>query len=358
MTWILAIDTSGLRCGVALVQDGEPAGVEELAAPGTNRALMPAIERLCRRAGIGPRHLDGVAVALGPGSFTGLRIGLAAAKGLAVALDRPLAGVGTLDAVALAAVGDRDRTPDTPARPERGTRVWLVARPARRGEYYVAIYRDERSGRGAAGDPGRPGTAGPAPGPGPRGAAARERGAAGPSAAPAAGREAAAIERLWGPDLVPAAVLQQWLAGPPVLPPGGPARNGEWRLQEPPASASRRPAQRPGTALPLEAAGWGVVMDPAHRTELGLEASAAAPAGAVAPVVPATPAAPSAPAGPGSPGGLATLPDPGAVPVAVARLALPRLAAGGDDPATLAPVYLPAGSTFRPYPHPMGPEGS
>ncbi|HEY8489017.1 MAG TPA: tRNA (adenosine(37)-N6)-threonylcarbamoyltransferase complex dimerization subunit type 1 TsaB [Thermaerobacter sp.] len=225
MTWILAIDTSGPGCGVALVKGDRPAGVERLAAPGTNRTLMPAIDRLCRQAGIGPRGLDGVAVALGPGSFTGLRIGLAAAKGLAVALDRPLAGVGTLDAVVLAArvpelaqvptpvpsgaSGGAGRPAEPSAAPEGaalpealgappgppgapgGAGVWLVIRPARRGEYYVAAYRDE---------PGPAAHHAPAGGSG-RGAAA------------------AAPQRLWGPELLPAAVLRAWLAGPPVLPP-------------------------------------------------------------------------------------------------------------------------------------------
>ncbi|HEY8489018.1 MAG TPA: hypothetical protein VIL38_08100 [Thermaerobacter sp.] len=80
-----------------------------------------------------------------------------------------------------------------------------------------------------------------------------------------------------------------------------------------------------------------MVVDPDHRAALGLEGAAA-----------------DRQPGPVGPAGPVVVADPGAVPLAVARLAAPRLAAGGDDPALLAPLYLPAGSTFRPYPHPGG----
>ncbi|WP_243149790.1 tRNA (adenosine(37)-N6)-threonylcarbamoyltransferase complex dimerization subunit type 1 TsaB [Thermaerobacter sp. PB12/4term] len=340
MTWILAIDTSGPRCGVALVRDGEPAGAEELAAPGTNRTLMPAVDRLCRQAGIGPRDLGGVAVALGPGSFTGLRIGLAAAKGLAVALGCPLAGVGTLDAVALAAAG----APSAPSRDGAAGRLWLVARPARRGEFYAAIY--------SPGDRGAEPAGGFAAANWPAGTAASD-----PAAVARPAGSIRPFRRLWGPGLVGTQVLREWLAGPAAVPavptvpvvPVVPAVPADASC---PAGEEHDTRSTPGVA----AGGWVLVVDPVHGAELapggrdGATADqedrgdrggrAAAPAGE-------GPAGSTPGPGPGP--GPMVVPDPGAVPLAVARLAQDRLAVGGDDPGTLAPLYLPAGSTYRPY---------
>jgi tRNA threonylcarbamoyladenosine biosynthesis protein TsaB len=65
--------------------------------------LLAAIEQLLKSAGMTPQQLDGFGVTIGPGSFTGLRVGLATAKGLALATGKPLAGVSTLAALALQA---------------------------------------------------------------------------------------------------------------------------------------------------------------------------------------------------------------------------------------------------------------
>lgn len=62
--------------------------------------LMPAVEHILKTMGLTPEQLDGLAVALGPGSFTGLRIGMATVKGLAVAASKPIVGVSTLEAMA------------------------------------------------------------------------------------------------------------------------------------------------------------------------------------------------------------------------------------------------------------------
>ncbi len=62
--------------------------------------LMPALDRMLKDSSIGKDQLSGIAVSIGPGSFTGLRIGLATAKGLAMGLEIPLVGVPTLDALA------------------------------------------------------------------------------------------------------------------------------------------------------------------------------------------------------------------------------------------------------------------
>ena len=97
----LAFDTATSVAGVALVRDGEVLGERSSRAV---RVLADADE-LLREAGLDPRELDGVVVGVGPGSFTGLRLGLAAARGLAFALDVPAAGVSTLDALAAGAAG-------------------------------------------------------------------------------------------------------------------------------------------------------------------------------------------------------------------------------------------------------------
>jgi tRNA threonylcarbamoyladenosine biosynthesis protein TsaB len=96
---LLAIDTSTRQAGIALY-DGEKGLIAEYNWHSANRhteELMPGIAQMLDRAGVTARGLIAVAVAIGPGSFTGLRVGLAAAKGLALAQDLKLVGVSTLD---------------------------------------------------------------------------------------------------------------------------------------------------------------------------------------------------------------------------------------------------------------------
>jgi tRNA threonylcarbamoyladenosine biosynthesis protein TsaB len=98
---ILAFDTATERATSALVSDGELLGER------TSRAvtLLEDVDALLRQAGARTRELEGLVVGLGPGSFTGVRIGLATARGLALALGLPVAGVSTLDALAAGAPG-------------------------------------------------------------------------------------------------------------------------------------------------------------------------------------------------------------------------------------------------------------
>jgi len=96
---ILAFDTATDRATSALVADGEVLG-ERVSRAST---LLEDVDALLRQAGAHARELDALAVGTGPGSFTGTRIGLAAARGLALALDLPAAGVSTLDALAAGA---------------------------------------------------------------------------------------------------------------------------------------------------------------------------------------------------------------------------------------------------------------
>jgi len=107
----LAIDTAGRNCAVALAAAGA-GGVEmlarsdDLAGRGHAERLIPMTKTVLAEAGRHFGDIDRVAVTVGPGSFTGLRVGVAAARGLALALDIPAAGIGTLAALAREAAED------------------------------------------------------------------------------------------------------------------------------------------------------------------------------------------------------------------------------------------------------------
>jgi tRNA threonylcarbamoyl adenosine modification protein YeaZ len=97
----LAFDTATDVATSALVDDGEVLGERVSRA----QTLLEDVDALLRQGGAHPRDLDVLVVGIGPGSFTGLRIGLAAARGLALSLDLRGAGVSTLDALAAGAPG-------------------------------------------------------------------------------------------------------------------------------------------------------------------------------------------------------------------------------------------------------------
>jgi tRNA threonylcarbamoyladenosine biosynthesis protein TsaB len=130
---VLAVETSTLAGGVALLDGDRVRGEYVLDVSATHsERLLPAIDRLMADAGWGPGDLEGLAVAIGPGSFTGLRIGLSAVKGLALALGIPVVGVPTLDALAAAL-------------PFAAWPVCPVL-DARKGEVYACRYRWEGTG--------------------------------------------------------------------------------------------------------------------------------------------------------------------------------------------------------------------
>jgi tRNA threonylcarbamoyladenosine biosynthesis protein TsaB len=97
----LAFDTATDVATVALVRDGEVLGERRCRAVG----VLADADELVRKAGASPAELGLLAVGVGPGSFTGVRIGLAAARGLGLALDLPVAGVSTLEALLAGAAG-------------------------------------------------------------------------------------------------------------------------------------------------------------------------------------------------------------------------------------------------------------
>jgi tRNA threonylcarbamoyladenosine biosynthesis protein TsaB len=124
---LLSIDTATRTAGIALY-DQEGLRAEQLWHTGENHTteLLPYIVRLCDQVGIGPDGLTAVGVSLGPGSFTGLRVGLSVAKGLCLALELPIFGVPTLDATAYAH--------------QRETIPVCAVLPAGRGRLCVAVY--------------------------------------------------------------------------------------------------------------------------------------------------------------------------------------------------------------------------
>ena len=105
MKKILALDSSGLVASVAVVE-GDAFGSNLLAEYTVNykkthsQTLLPMLDEIVRMTELDLQTIDAIAVAAGPGSFTGLRIGSATAKGLGLALSKPLVAISTLDALA------------------------------------------------------------------------------------------------------------------------------------------------------------------------------------------------------------------------------------------------------------------
>lgn len=99
---VLSMDTTGPACqAVVSAGDTVVCARSELMQRGHGEALVPMVEDVLRGAGIGYEHLDRIGVTVGPGSFTGLRVGLAAARGFSATLNIPVVGIGTLEALAL-----------------------------------------------------------------------------------------------------------------------------------------------------------------------------------------------------------------------------------------------------------------
>ena len=95
---LLAIDTSTRYAGVALASEGRAVSSSSWFSLVSHTVeLMPAISEILRSQGLSAGGLSGIAVALGPGGFSALRVGVSVAKGLAMTVGKPLVGVGTLD---------------------------------------------------------------------------------------------------------------------------------------------------------------------------------------------------------------------------------------------------------------------
>lgn len=129
-TSILAMDAAGAACSAALWRDGRVVARRfELMRRGHAERLVPMIEAVMAEGATAYADLDRLAVTLGPGGFTGVRIGLATARGLALACGRPLVGVSNF--LVLAAAAEADGPPD-------GSLV--VAIDAKRQDLYVQVF--------------------------------------------------------------------------------------------------------------------------------------------------------------------------------------------------------------------------
>ena len=134
---LLAFETATEACSVAVYIDGEVLERFEVAPRRHAELALPWAEALLADAGIARSALDAIAVGRGPGAFTGVRLAIAIAQGIALGLDRPLLPVSTLAALALRAPGDGDV---------------LAAIDARMGEVYVAAFRRAGDAVDACGD--------------------------------------------------------------------------------------------------------------------------------------------------------------------------------------------------------------
>ncbi|HTL38390.1 MAG TPA: tRNA (adenosine(37)-N6)-threonylcarbamoyltransferase complex dimerization subunit type 1 TsaB [Kofleriaceae bacterium] len=127
---VLGIDSATPIASVAVLDNTRVLASGESDAAGHRADLLVLIDRICREAGVAPTELDAIAIGAGPGSFTGLRIGMATAKGIAFAAGKPLWAVSSLAALA-----------------HRFTQPLVIAvLDARRGELYAGAYRRTDAG--------------------------------------------------------------------------------------------------------------------------------------------------------------------------------------------------------------------
>jgi tRNA threonylcarbamoyladenosine biosynthesis protein TsaB len=128
---ILALDVAGSACSVAVAAGDTVLSAQRIpAVHGQAEMLLPMVDTTMRKAGVPPTVLDLVATTVGPGSFTGIRIGLATARGIALATGAKLIGVSGFEAVAAAlAAPNRDYCP-----------FLLIALESRREDLYVQFF--------------------------------------------------------------------------------------------------------------------------------------------------------------------------------------------------------------------------
>ena len=124
---VLGLDSSGLVASVAVVEEGNLLAEYTVNYKKTHsQTLLPMLDEIVRMTELDLQTIDAIAIAAGPGSFTGLRIGSATAKGLGLALDRPLVAVPTLDALAYNLYGT--------------DRLICPLMDARRNQVYTGVY--------------------------------------------------------------------------------------------------------------------------------------------------------------------------------------------------------------------------
>lgn len=132
MTILLAIETSANLCSVALMHDSEISEIVVSEPRGHTRYVLPAIDRLLIDAGLTLGRLDAIAVTTGPGSFTGLRIGIGVVQGLAYGADLSVVPLSSLATLAQGAIRSRELMPDD---------IAVAVLDARMNEVYWGLYR-------------------------------------------------------------------------------------------------------------------------------------------------------------------------------------------------------------------------
>jgi tRNA threonylcarbamoyladenosine biosynthesis protein TsaB len=137
---VLAFDCAGAQCAAAILADGRLLAARRIeAARGHAQLLVPMLVDLLAEAGLGFADIDRFAATTGPGSFTGIRVALATAHGLALGTGKPIIGIGVFDAIAAGA-----------AETGIGTQRLLVAIDSRRAELFLQLFD---SAGNALGDP-------------------------------------------------------------------------------------------------------------------------------------------------------------------------------------------------------------
>lgn len=130
----LALDTSTEACSVALALDGQILALDEVCPQQHSKRILPMVQQLLADAGVSLHQLDGIIFGRGPGSFTGVRIGVSVAQGLAFGADLPVFGVSTLAAMAQAAAVQQNAT------------EVIAAIDARMAEVYIAAFTLDEAG--------------------------------------------------------------------------------------------------------------------------------------------------------------------------------------------------------------------
>ena len=135
---LLAMDSAGRSCSVAVWRSGRLAASNfEARERGQSERLVPMIQEAMAAAGMAFRDLDAIAVTTGPGGFTGVRIGLAAARGLGLATARPVIGLTCFEAIAAAVPRDF-----------RGKAPLAVVIDAKRADLYLQVFDPARAAPG------------------------------------------------------------------------------------------------------------------------------------------------------------------------------------------------------------------
>jgi tRNA threonylcarbamoyladenosine biosynthesis protein TsaB len=129
MTKVLALDSATEACSVALIVDGEEASLFEVSPQAHTKLLLPMVDKVLKEKGILLNDVDFLACGQGPGSFTGVRIGVSLAQGLAFGAEKKIVGVCNLEAMAYRAMV------------ENNFEYCVSVIDARMGEVYLGIYK-------------------------------------------------------------------------------------------------------------------------------------------------------------------------------------------------------------------------